>query len=1157
MNKRSKLLEIVFERYGGEDRVPPSLNALFTEVLKLLLSGVKIGGIGLDNVVEVMEEISATSKYLKEQKIDIPTVLKGMEEAAQKDNHDFLDSMLFRKIMRELDLFSYKEEDVTVTCLDLCTRILASPTRVISSVLSGNPASDGEAESEAVESRMVRETSTQSDDEEAEDLDTLLDELFGIVEEDEKPKENNENKEKPTMSEVMDRVEKVRTVLSENIFGQDHAIASFVSGFFQAELTATVFEDRDKPRATFLFAGPPGVGKTYLSELAAKALGLPFKRFDMSEYNHKEASLEFCGSDKVYKNGAKGNVTSFVEENPHCVLLFDEIEKAHISVIYLFLQMLDAGRLRDNYTDEEVSFKDAIIILTTNAGKRLYEDESVNLVSTPKKTILKALGAEVNPETNAPLFPTAICSRFASGNVVMFNRMQGDFLLRIAEGEMKKQCRAIGDSMGVNVTFDNTIPYAVLFGEGGKADARTIKAKSVKFIYDEVYELLRLLKSDGNFSRVSALESVNFTLSPSQDSDVCALFKNKGKTSVLVFADKGKAAALGKKLTGVNLLNADNIREAKELIDTNDVTLALCDITYNTRGFGEMLNREDLHSMGMDFFDYLTSRTNIPVYILQAEEDKFSDEEIQSLTTAGASGVFDEAWSVTETRQFIKQISLAAHLKKSMSSLARANKVLSFGTVQTVKNNGKEATISLYDLKLVTAVDAEDNEGMLNDVSRPSVRFDDVIGAKDAKGELKYFIDYLKDPVKYVKRGIKAPKGILLYGPPGTGKTLLAKAMAGESNVTFIRAEGNQFLKRYVGQGVESVHKLFATARKYAPSILFIDEIDAIAKNRQSSLEASGSDVLTAFLTEMDGFSTDKDRPVFVLAATNFSVDKDGPRSLDPALLRRFDRRIYIDLPDREERTQFIDLRISKIKNHCITRDAVENLALRSTGASLAELDSVFELALRNVIKSDDGKLSDKVLEEAFETFSNGEVKKWDESELLRTARHEAGHAVVCRASGEKPSYLTIVARADHGGYMQHGDNEKKATYTRQELLARVRTALGGRAAEVVYYGEEDGLSSGASGDLQTATAIMQAMICNYGMEIGLCALDFASITGSDYYSRIIMRTNERLNEEFANAKAIIERNKKAVDRLVEELMSKNALKGSEIEEILKDCFVE
>lgn len=1156
MNKRSKMFELVFESYGGEDRTPPSANAFLMEVLKLLTSNIAVPFDKREDFANMVGETNGILDFFNQEEIEVFALLKAMEKAISQQESDILDTFIFTKIMRELELFSSTHDGDEITCLNFCQRLLASPTKIISSALEDVRAMETDRQETREETSQSQSGSDSAEDEEEseEEFDKLLAELFG---------EDTEKKEKkvtpkPTMSELMDKVEKVRTALTENVFGQDHAVSSFVSGFFQSELTATVFENRDKPRATFLFAGPPGVGKTYLSEVAAQALGLPFKRFDMSEYGNKESSLEFAGSDKVYKNGAKGNVTSFVEENPHCVLLFDEIEKAHLSVIYLFLQILDAGRLRDNFSDEEISFKDAIIILTTNAGRRLYEDESVNLVATPKKTILKAIGAEVNPETREPLFPMAICSRFASGNVVMFNRMQGDFLLRIGTNEMNKQCDAITKGMGIDVSFDSSIPYAVLFSEGGKADARTIKAKSIKFIYDETYELLRLLKSNDNSYDISSLKSIKFTLTPSHNKEITELFETNGKPVVLVFADKQRCAAYGKKFKGVELLTADSIDGAKEILETCDVTLILCDVTYKTRGNSQILNREDLNSEGMDFFDYITSRTNTPIYIIQLKGDKFSEEEVQSFSSIGSGGVFDEAWSAIQTGKFIKEITLAAHLKKSMGKLARANKVLSFGTVQTINNQGEEAVISLYDLKLTTAVDAEDNKNVLNDVSRPSVRFADVIGAKDAKGELKYFIDYLKDPIKYVKKGIKAPKGILLYGPPGTGKTLLAKAMAGESNVTFIKAEGNQFLKQYVGQGVESVHNLFTTARKYAPSILFIDEIDAIAKNRQSAADTTGSDVLTAFLTEMDGFTTDKDRPVFVLAATNFGIDQNGSRSLDPALLRRFDRRIYIDLPDKEERTQFIDARVAKLKNHSITREAIENLAVRSTGSSLAELDSVFELALRNVIKVEDGVLSDKVLEEAFETFSSGEVKKWDESELLRTARHEAGHAVVCWASGEKPSYLTIVARADHGGYMQHGDSEKKGTYTRQDLLAKVRTALGGRAAEIVYYGEEDGLSSGASGDLQSATAIMKALICSYGMDekVGLCVLNFSEIINSSYYSQVLTRINERLEEEFERAKAIIEKNKTAVDRLVIELMSKNALKGSEIEEILKDSFI-
>lgn len=175
--------------------------------------------------------------------------------------------------------------------------------------------------------------------------------------------------------------------------------------------------------------------------------------------------------------------------------------------------------------------------------------------------------------------------------------------------------------------------------------------------------------------------------------------------------------------------------------------------------------------------------------------------------------------------------------------------------------------------------------------------------------------------------------------------------MACEAGITFIAAEGNQFLKRFVGEGSEKVHELFKTARKYAPSILFIDEIDAIAKERKGGVNAgsNGEETLTAFLTEMDGFVNDPSKPVFVLAATNFDVEPRGDKSLDPALMRRFDRRVYIDLPNKEDRIRFLKMKITKNRALDISERQIDNIAMRAIGMSLAELDSVVELALRSV----------------------------------------------------------------------------------------------------------------------------------------------------------------------------------------------------------------
>lgn len=220
---------------------------------------------------------------------------------------------------------------------------------------------------------------------------------------------------------------------------------------------------------------------------------------------------------------------------------------------------------------------------------------------------------------------------------------------------------------------------------------------------------------------------------------------------------------------------------------------------------------------------------------------------------------------------------------------------------------------------------------------------------------------------------------------------------------------------------------------------------------------------------------------------------------------------------------------------------------------SLAELDSVVELALRSAIREGSTTVNDAILEEAFETFNSGEIKKWDVSQLERVARHEAGHAFLCWLSGETPAYLTIVARGDHGGYMQHAEQEGKAIYTKDELLARIRTSLGGRAAEIAYYGECDGISTGASGDLASATNVAQQMVCTYGMddEFGLAVFNTAATTNGTMSVEVRTSINRILKEQLHEAVKVISENKDKIDHLVDALMSKNHLNGDEIEQAI------
>ncbi len=957
------------------------------------------------------------------------------------------------------------------------------------------------------------------------------------------------------LSELVKKSKDVHEKLLQTVFGQDHAVSTFVSGYFQAETLSIINSKSKKPKAVFLFAGPPGVGKTFLAEQSAKALGKPFRRFDMSEYSDKEANIEFCGISKSYKAAEPGTVTSFVAENPNAVLLFDEIEKAHLNVIHLFLQILDAGRIRDNYTDEEVSFKDTIIIFTTNAGKQLYEDESIpTLSAVPQKSILNALLTDINPATNAPFFPRAIGSRFASGNIVMFNNLKTNHLINIIEHEFEKQVDSFAKKVGYEITVDKNVAYSLMYAEGGRADARTITGKSSNFIFKEIHELLRLVQSKKPDLDLTKLKNIKVTVELPKDEKIKELFSTDVNSDILVFAKEASWADYEKCGDKFNFSFADNFIDALKALQEKSPSFILCEVG-DFISADEVLNVEDIDNECRDFIEYLNENVSIPYYIVEKSEGELVSEEKMTYLQNGAHGIISKKGKGGSLKDRFAGIALEIAQQKHLFNLARANKVVAFKTKQNILKGGTSAVIKLFDHRMKRAVDAEDSKNIFNS-SVYNIKFEDVIGASDAKSELQYFIEYLKDPVKFVQNGVKAPKGVLLYGPPGTGKTLLAKAMSGESDVTFISAEGNQFLKSYVGEGADAVHEVFRVARKYAPSILFIDEIDAVGKNRNSSNGDSSSSALTALLTEMDGFKVTADRPVFVLAATNYKVNQDGDRSLDPALLRRFDRKILVDLPSKEDRIKFIKQKQAKSKNIDISEAQIENLADRSTGMSLADLDAVFEYAIRNSIKSENFKVDDACLEDAFEGYNSGEKKMWDKDLLRRVAIHEAGHALVCWLTGETPTYLTIVARGDHGGYMQHSSNEGKALFTKKELLNRVKVSLGGRAAEIAVYGKDEGLSTGASGDFDSATSVVENIICYYGMDeevgIGVIRRDERS---SNSYAPVRQRVNAILAEELKITVELLTAYKDALNKLVDELLLKNNLKGEDIDRILSKAI--
>ena len=1069
-------------------------------------------------------------------------------------NDFYGDDLLFRQVVSSSKQISHKNGKNTVSADVFLKCIFDSPSDEIKTILSDSQDKNKKGDGLSADAISAAAREFQKSLKGDREIEQVNEEGSNEDSDDGKVEEVEELNPKEQIARMTEKVKLMQKRLSSVVFGQDNAISIFTSGYFQSELRRITDKTSKKPKATYLFAGPPGVGKTFLAEQVTEILELPFMRFDMSEYSERDALMELLGTNKSFKGDKEGALTGFVEKNPRCVLLFDEIEKANIAVIHLFLQVLDAGRLRDTNTGREVDFSQTVIIFTTNAGRKVYEGSlTPNLSSISRKTILKALETDVDPKTGLGSFPAAICSRFATGNVVMFNHMEAHTLRRIVENEIERNIKCLEEETGIKCSVSDDVYSCILFSEGGNADARTVKSRANSFFSTELYELFRLISNENSSCNIENVENVRIELELPENEQARRLFRNDSKGCILSFGETDICEKLNCIVSEKGYINkiASSTQSAKKIINSQDVELVLCDLHCGKRDeMSKALNIEDVDSEGREFFRYVCESTDIPLYVLADENHKYSEEEKFSLMREGSHGVVD-VFETKDLNELISDILTQLHHQQSMIDLAKSNKLVTYETSQSVSDDGKTAQIMLFDIDLETAVDAEDRGNILSDISKPNIRFSDIIGAESAKSELKYFVDYLKNPKSFSSRGLGVPKGVLFYGPSGTGKTMLAKAVAGESDVTFICAEGNQFLKKYVGEGEEAVHNLFATARKYAPTIIFVDEIDAIAKERKGA-EHSTDSILTAFLAEMDGFKTDAKKPIFVLAATNFEVEPGTAKSLDSALLRRFDRHIYIDLPNKEARIEYINMKVGNKPIFNISAEEIENIAVRSTGMSLAQLASVFEFSMRIAIRENKDVVDDEVFEEAFESFNYGEEKKWDISELEKTAYHEAGHAFLCWYSGETPSYLTIVARGNHGGYMLHGDNENRASYTKSMLLNRIRTALGGRASELVFFGEEEGMTTGASGDLRMATDIAKAIVCNYGMDenIGLAVIHEKELSTGIMAQQVRDAVNSILKNELDAAKEILSNNRVAVEKIVEELLNKNYMTSNEIDKV-------
>ena len=442
------------------------------------------------------------------------------------------------------------------------------------------------------------------------------------------------------------------------------------------------------------------------------------------------------------------------------------------------------------------------------------------------------------------------------------------------------------------------------------------------------------------------------------------------------------------------------------------------------------------------------------------------------------------------------------------------------------------------------------------------VTFDDVAGLTEEKEEVQELIDFLKTPKKFQKLGARIPKGVLLVGPPGTGKTLLARAVAGEANVPFYFISGSEFVELFVGVGASRVRDMFKQAKQSAPCLIFIDEIDAVGRQRGAGLGGGHDEreqTLNQLLTEMDGFGANEG--IIIIAATN------RPDVLDPALLRpgRFDRQVQVNLPDCKGRREILAVHA---RNKIFAKNVkLENIAERTVGFSGADLENLLNEAALLAVRRDKNAITMAEIDEAHDRVLMGPAKtskKYTENDKKLVAYHEAGHAVLgIKLDGANDvQKITIIPRGYAGGYTMMLPKEERFTATKKELLERITGLLGGRVAEEMIFNE---VTTGAHNDFEQATKIARAMVTEYGMSslgpVQLEQQEGSVFLGRDYNksrnfsSQVAFEIDQEMrkimDDCYKNAQKIIKENRDLLDLIANVLLEKETITKEEIDHLV------
>ena len=609
-------------------------------------------------------------------------------------------------------------------------------------------------------------------------------------------------------------------------------------------------------------------------------------------------------------------------------------------------------------------------------------------------------------------------------------------------------------------------------------------------------------------------------------------------------------------------MNIKKTKKSMNLMPYIVLTIVVIGSYIFLNSFSTKINKMDYNELTKEIENnnvkelVVTPKNAAGVYILSGKLNNYGKGETFTVTIPYTDTVVSSIYELAESHNLKVQTNTNPENSTWLTIVVNVVPIIIFGVLAYVmiaklSNNGK----GTFDFSKSRAKLSEDGG---------TKTFKDVAGLKEEKEEVQELIDFLKNPKKFTKMGARIPKGVLLVGPPGTGKTLLAKAVAGEAKVPFFYISGSDFVELFVGVGASRVRDMFKQAKQTAPCLIFIDEIDAVGRERGTGVGGGHDEreqTLNQLLSEMDGFS--ENEGIIIIAATN------RPDVLDPALLRpgRFDRQVTVGRPDVKEREEILKVHA---KNKILAPSVkLKAIAERTPGYSGADLENLLNEAALLAVRRDKNEITMDEIDEASDRVLMGPAKtsrKVTDYEKKIVSYHEAGHAVsgIVLPNGEEVHKITIIPRGMAGGYTQMLPKEERTlVYTKKELEEQIITLLSGRVSEEIFLGE---ISTGASDDLKRATKIARSMVTEYGMSsLGAVQLEHRSesvFLGRDYNQtknfsdqvalEIDKEVRKIIDECYKQAQEILKKHKNLVEVLAKVLSEKETLTKEEIEDIVE-----